>query len=175
MSQHVAQGIASKIVSSYSGVVWLSMLVCALQLGWLFLWSVCTYAYFWYIVEKNISFSFWIFIFLLISLFWGLSVNRNISHTTTCGVAATWYFSASVNLRPTFPALGRALSTSFGSIALGSFFVGILEALRSMFKWCDGNRYSCIRCIVSCWLRCIEWLIIYFNKYGVPNCARLYV
>eukprot|EP01084_Bolivina_argentea_P249816 418347_1 len=167
----VLMGIATSIIQNYQGVIWLSIGVVAFDLVWIFLWSVCTYAYFWYIVEANIRFSFWIFIFLLISLFWGNAVNMNISHTTTCGVAATWYFSSGVNILPTFPAFWRTMTTSFGSIAFGSFFVGLLEAIRSMFKWCENNRYSCIRCIVRCWLSCINWLIIYFNKYAYAHVA----
>eukprot|EP01083_Nonionella_stella_P276726 940519_1 len=167
----VLLGVASEIISSYNGVIWLSIAVMAFNLGYIILWSACTYAYFWYIVELNIKFQFWIAILLLISLFWGNAVNRNISHTTTCGVTATWYFSSGVNFMPTCPAFWRSMTTSFGSIALGSFFVGLLEAVRSMFRNCMGSKYTCVRCWVRCWLQCINWLIIYFNKYAYAHCA----
>ena len=81
----VLMGLASEIIADYHGVIWLSLGVMALQIAYIFCWSACIYAYFWYIIELNISFNFWIFIALLISLFWGIAVNRNISHTTT------WY------------------------------------------------------------------------------------
>ena len=63
------------------------------------------------------------------------------------------------------------MTTSFGSVCLGSFFVGLLEAVRSMFKWCEGNRFSCVRCIVQCFLSCIEYVMVYFNKYAYAHCA----
>eukprot|EP01083_Nonionella_stella_P319037 1169034_1 len=107
---------------------------------------------------------------LCVSLYWGCQVNKNISHTTTCGVAATWYFSTVIDHKPTPAAFKRTMTTSFGSVCLGSLIVAILQALRSMLRNAKG-RNALIALVAMCLLACIESLIRYFNKYAYAQCA----
>lgn len=99
--------IASQIVQTYHGTVWLSLGVVFINFIWCIIWVFAIWAY---IVDVylardkaiqedptcqssltkeedtcgNIS-NFVIFLFL-VSLYWGLNVWRNVSHTTTCGM-----------------------------------------------------------------------------------------
>ena len=73
------------------------------------------------------------FFFLLISLFWTSQVLKNVAHTTTAGVVAAWWFQTD-NKAPTRNALSRALTTSFGSICLGSLIVAVLKAIRAVCR-----------------------------------------
>lgn len=111
-----------------------------------------------------------IFFLLMFSLYWALSIHKNITHTTTAGVTATWYFSKNVYVnKPTYPSLKRTLTTSFGSVCLGSLIVGLLKALRSLIK--SQRRNVCCCCIVKCLLVCMDKLIRYFNMYAFVHCA----
>ena len=53
-------------------------------------------------------------------------VIRNVVHCTTAGTVASWWFIQSAP-SPTLGALKRSLTTSFGSICLGSLIVAILQ------------------------------------------------
>jgi hypothetical protein len=72
----------------------------------------------------------WVVFFLMaVSLYWGKEVVRNVGTTTVSGTVACWWF------QPERPAavkgsLFRCLTTSFGSICLGSLLVSIVQALR---------------------------------------------
>ena len=103
-------------------------------------------------------------------MYWGFQVNKNISHTTTCGVAATWYFSTVIEHKPTPAAFKRTMTTSFGSVCLGSLIVAFLQAVRAMLRGSKRSR-SCLTLIALCLLGCIERLIRYFNKYAFAQCA----
>ena len=87
-------------------------------------------------------------------MYWGFQVNKNVSHTTTCGVAATWYFSTVVDHKPTPAAFKRTMTTSFGSVCLGSLIVAFLQAVRAMLRGFQNSR-SCLTLIAICLLRCI--------------------
>jgi len=104
---------------------------------------------------------------LLISLYWGVNVWRNVSHTTTCGVAAAWFFSAGHTENLSKAAYKRTMTTSFGSVCVGSLLVAILQALRAMLK---SNKNGCGGLAV-CLLACIERIMRYFNKYAFAQCA----
>ena len=80
------------------------------------------------------------------------------------GVAATWYFSKEAVPNPSAKAFKRTMTSSFGSVALGSLIVAILQAMRSMLK---SQRRGILVCIAICLLKCIERLMRYFNTYGL--------
>eukprot|EP01083_Nonionella_stella_P002330 6715_1 len=74
-----------------------------------------------------------IVILLLVSFYWGVNVSRKVSHTTTCSVAATWYFNAVAFINPSRAPFKRAMTmtTSVGSIWFGSLLVTLLQG----FAW----------------------------------------
>jgi len=108
---------------------------------------------------------------MLVSFYWGFQVNQNICHTTTCGVAATWYFSTEIDYNPTPKAFKRTMTTSFGSVALGSLMVAVIQAMKAMVQSAKNNKNGLIVCLVMCLLNCLERLVEYFNTYAYAHCA----
>ena len=134
---------------------------------WIFVWGSCFSAYFLVVDEPN---NFVIFL-LLVSFYWAFQVNQNISHTTTCGVTASWYFSTELNYNPTPPAFKRTMTTSFGSVAFGSLLVAIIQALKQMVRMAQNNKNQIISCIAICLLNCLESIIRFINKFAFAHCA----
>merc|ERR1719414_1351792 len=99
---------------------------------------------------------------MLVSFYWGFQVNQNISHCTSCGVAATWYFSTEIDYNPTPKAFKRTMTTSFGSVCLGSLMVAIIQALKAMVQSARNNKNALISCIAMCLLNCLENLARWF-------------
>ena len=98
-----------------------------------------------------------------------LQVLQNVVHVTITGVACTWYFmSRNMPSYPTLGALRRSLTSSFGSICLGSLVVALLQLLRAIAssgKASDGSvtfMGSCFACLLD-W---IEASMEYFNQYA---------
>mmetsp|Transcript_83238 Transcript_83238/g.102010 ORF Transcript_83238/g.102010 Transcript_83238/m.102010 type:complete len:485 (+) Transcript_83238:75-1529(+) len=166
--------IASNITQTFEGTICISLLMIPVNIAWDFVWF---FSFFGFVVnvyiptvnENRPAGILWLIYFLLcVSLYWGLQVIKNISHTTTCGVTATWYFSKEVH-KPTTPALKRTVTTSFGSVCFGSFIVAVLQALRALLR--SQRRNTLLACIVYCLLLCIERLIRYFNMYAFAQVA----
>jgi len=159
--------ISSQVVQSYPGVIWLSFAAVFMVFLWYCIWGTAVTGYFLSVGESNTIITFLFFV----SLFWGAQVSMNVSHTTTCGVAATWYFSSETKLdNPSRKAFKRTMTTSFGSVAFGSLLVAIIQAMKAMLKnEKDGGGVGA--CIAYCLLRCLERMIQYFNKYAFCQCA----
>merc|ERR1712129_350721 len=66
--------------------------------------------------------------------------------------------------------MGRTMTTSVGSVCLGSLIVAFLQAVRAMLRSSKNGR-SFLTLIALCLLGCIERLIRYFNKYAYAQCA----
>merc|ERR1712154_329864 len=72
--------------------------------------------------------------------------------------------------KPTPAAFKRTLTTSFGSVCLGSLIVAFLQAVRAILRSSKNGR-SFLTLIALCLLGCVERLIRYFNKYAYAQCA----
>jgi len=158
--------VASSIVQTYGGTIWIALATVLIQFLWIVLWVFAAWAYF---VSTDEPSGLVMFL-LLISLYWGCNVWRNVSHTTTCGVAATWYFSAGRLDNPSRAAFKRTMTTSFGSVCFGSLLVAVLQALRAMLR-SSKRGGSLLSCLLLCILGCIERMMRYFNKYAFVQCA----
>jgi len=150
---------ASLIVQKYPGVIYTAVLTVFLEFIWILIWIFAYVAYLLGETDNNI-----VTFLLFISLYWGVNVWRNVSHTTTCGVAATWYFTSGTLASPAKGAFKRTCTTSFGSICFGSLLVAILQAIRAMLR---GSKNG----LVMCLLHCIERIMRYFNKYAFAQVA----
>merc|ERR1719410_53727 len=175
--------IASIVTSRYQGTILISLAVIAFNIFWIFIWGCCAVAYMMVTYKQTCTTDAYgyeycttqepstaVIFVLLISFYWGFQVNKNVSHTTTCGVAATWYFSNVVDHKPTPAAFKRTMTTSFGSVCLGSLIVAFLQAVRAILRSSKNGR-SFLTLIALCLLGCIERLIRYFNKYAYAQCA----
>jgi hypothetical protein len=60
----------------------------------------------------------------------------------------------------------RSVTTSFGSICLGSLIVALINTVRDIVRSSRENGDSLIACCADCILGCIESLVEYFNKWA---------
>jgi hypothetical protein len=184
-------GVATKAVTHNCGVVCVAFLCMVLQFAWLMLWSLAVLGlYKQHVDGKNSGkdcakddqeckmgppgAAF----LLLISLYWGQELVRNISHATTAGSVASWWFMSSGSQHSgTSSALRRSLTTSFGSICLGSLLVAIVRALREIAREArkKGKGNGALLCIAEMVLGCLEeiakwltmWAYVYVAIYGM--------
>jgi hypothetical protein len=159
----VLLSIASTIASTYEGTIIVSLMTCVFDFVWYIIWALAVAAF----ASSPARGEVFIWFLLLVSLYWGYNVFKNVSHTTTCGVAATWYFSTSPH-KPSRSAFKRTMTTSFGSVCFGSLLVAILQATRALLR---GMRRGPCFCIAMCCLCCIEALMRYFNMYAFAQVA----
>ncbi|EKF28572.1 hypothetical protein MOQ_007676 [Trypanosoma cruzi marinkellei] len=99
----------------------------------------------------------------LFSIFWAANVISGLSHVTTAGVVTKWYFAGSENMpaRPTWVSFQRAITTSFGSVCLGS----LLNTLVGAFGWICGFGIHSGNEFIDCSIACIEELFVDFVNY----------
>jgi len=112
-------------------------------------------------------------IFLIFSFYWTSQVIKNVVHVTASGLYATWYFLSGVGMppNPTQKAFKRAVTTSFGSICLGSLLVAILKTLRQLVDGARRNNNNIFFCLLSCILNVLDNLLQYFNMYAFAQVA----
>jgi len=93
---------------------------------------------------------------LLVALYWGANVIKNIGHVTTAGVVASWWYEPSRS-NIVSSALCRSCTTSLGSIAFGSLIVAVIQALEAMVKKSrQGGESNIFSCIAACILACLR-------------------
>lgn len=177
---------ATIAISQYKSIFSVSVMLLLLQLIWVCYWLVGTMGIYQLfrenddncaIEEKNgqicggsgfgaAGFA------LLISLFWGQQVVRNILTCTTAGIVATWWYQTQ-NGNVVYGALRRSATYSFGSICFGSLLVAILSALRFIAQQikekCEEDRNSglaCLSCIAELILSFLESAMQYINMWA---------
>lgn len=109
---------------------------------------------------------------MLLFLFWTQQFIQNSIHVTVAGVVAKWWRNPSEAnsccSKATKDSFMKALVYSAGSIAFGSLFCAIVQAIHSLINKCrqqdEGN--SCLFCILNCLLSCMDSLIQYFNRWA---------
>jgi len=140
-----------------------------LQIGWLALWSVA------FVLSQRFqgTLMYVAFVFLLFSFYWTFEVLKNIVHVTVSGLVATVYFmSNAMPQNPTLGALKRSVTTSFGSICLGSMIVAFIKTLRALVRMIRNDRFGGILVLIAdCILSCIDNLVRYFNHYAFCQVA----
>lgn len=109
---------------------------------------------------------------LLVSLYWGGMVCKNVSHVTVSGAVASWWFNPAgqQDSGAVRSAFARATTSSFGSIAYGSLLVAVLEAvravLRSLMRRGRNPMAACVACCIECALRYLEMWLRFINRYA---------
>jgi hypothetical protein len=124
--------------------------------------------------------SYFVAFFLLLSFYWSIQVIKNVVHVTVSGVFATWYFfsgTLGIPANPTVKSFKRAMTTSFGSICLGSLLVALLQTLRAIARSIRNDKgnsnavIAIIACLADCILGCLDSLLQYFNIYAFAQVA----
>ncbi|KEY72499.1 hypothetical protein S7711_05172 [Stachybotrys chartarum IBT 7711] len=120
--------------------------------------------------------------FVTFAMYWVSEWLKNTVHTTVAGVYGSWYFCPhNFPKDATRGALKRALTYSFGSIALGSLIVAVIQFLRQLCSVArqssaeDGGVGGMIGVVVFCLLGCIiailEWAVEFVNRYAFAHIA----
>jgi len=139
-----------------------------LKVVWIAVWSVA------FVLSQRFSGNllYVALVFLIFSFYWTFEVLRNIVHVTVSGLVATVYFmSNAMPENPTLSSLKRAVTTSLGSICLGSMIVAIIKTIRALVRMLRNENNAICLCIVDCFLSCIDNLIRYFNHYAFCQIA----
>jgi len=161
---------AVELVQTYPGTQTVACVALVIQILWSALWVFTLY----HASTFNQTAAIIMLVFLVFSYYWVSEVIKNVVHVTVSGVVATWYFlrgSPSMPESPTFGALHRAMTTSFGSICLGSLIVAILKTIRALLRSMSGRSGNMLACVALCLLSCIENLVRYFNHYAFCQVA----
>jgi hypothetical protein len=156
------------VVTRYPATQVVSYVSIFFQIGWIFLWSFALILA--QRFERNLSIL--ALVFLIFSFYWVSEVLKNIVHVSVSGVIATSYFLGDMMPEnPTLGALKRSLTTSFGSICLGSLIVSVLKTLRTLIRMVRSENNNLLLCLADCLLGCIDSLVQYFNHYAFCQVA----
>lgn len=158
------------------GVVFVSYFMSFLGWIWAIFWTAATMG----MLQRQCgtaaqcqaAFPYGQFFGLLVSYFWTLQVVMNVIHVTVAGVVSTWWFTPDeADCCCSGAVIGsylRSMTSSFGSICLGSLIVAVVEALKQLAYAArqndDGN--AILLCLAECILACISSMIQYFNKWA---------
>jgi len=171
-------GTVASVTKQFPGTILVPFLCLFTTAGWSILWGYTSATSYYYASSGALGYV--LYVFFLLSLYWTVEVIRNTGHTTVSGTFATWYFmggdNANLPKNPTLKSGKRALTTSFGSICLGSFIVAAIQTVRAILRSLarqrsDNVAVQIIACLVDCILGCIEGLVRMFNKYAYVQVA----
>jgi Plasma-membrane choline transporter len=113
-----------------------------------------------------------IFILFLLAFFWTQQVIKNVIHVTVAGVVGSWWFvpeeSNSGCSKSVTDSLARSMTSSLGSICMGSLLVSVVQVVHHLVTQAKGNgrRNDIVYCIAECLLNQLNKLIKYFNKWS---------
>ncbi|OQR95233.1 hypothetical protein ACHHYP_00181 [Achlya hypogyna] len=161
-------GVAAAAVHEIRALFPVSITIVVVQVLWTVLWLVALIGL---LVQLSVDRPAVPTIIMCLSLHWGISVIKNVNHTMIAGSVAGWWYAAGVT--STQGALKRCLTTSFGSICLGSLLVALLETLKLVLDNTakNGGVAAVIaQCLVGCILSLLElynrWAFVYVGVYG---------
>lgn len=173
---------AATAIKANLGVAMFALFFAGLQVVWLVLWSVA-YSGVWdktYVCGNDGCDINYGYLFLLfVSLFFTQQVLQYSVHVIVAGTVATWWINPSESgccSKGVCHSFIRTISTSFGSICLGSLLVAIIRALQMLANSArsngDGGFLVCIaECILGCLASCLEyfnkWAYVYVGIYGM--------
>lgn len=172
---------AGTAIKANIGVAFFALFFAALQVVWLVLWSVA-YSGVWDVTyvcgNDGCDVNYGYLFLLFVSLFFTQQVLQYSVHVIVAGTVATWWVAPNESgccSKGVCHSFIRTISTSFGSICLGSLLVAIIRALQMLANTArsngDGGFLVCIaECILSCLASCLEyfnkWAYIYVGIYG---------
>mmetsp|Transcript_23643 Transcript_23643/g.35257 ORF Transcript_23643/g.35257 Transcript_23643/m.35257 type:complete len:564 (+) Transcript_23643:134-1825(+) len=125
-----------------------------------------------------------IYVGLGISYYWTFQVILHIVSVTTAGAIGGWWHKEDADSccpKPVWRAFFRSIFFSFGSVCLGSLFVGFVQILRMITENIRPNRdgvlmclQECIVCVQECIVGCVDkmsdifnpWAFTYVGLYG---------
>ncbi|KAJ3113078.1 putative choline transporter, neither null mutation nor overexpression affects choline transport [Physocladia obscura] len=179
-----------KITAKFNGTLFVALGGLVVSAAFSILWLVTVLGMAEFGTAKNLSNTVLIVILVVLVFinFWFNEVVRNTVHTTVAGTFASYFFlgmqlpnSDQVTLparHTTIKSLGRALTSSFGSICFGSLLVSLIRTMKFLAQMAqqesaqDGNIFCClISSCLECILSCFADLLDFFNKYAYTEIA----
>ncbi|KAF4322518.1 hypothetical protein JM18_002453 [Phytophthora kernoviae] len=165
---------ASRILRVFPGVISSAYMALLAQAAWVVVWSVAVVG----VLAKAVgnlhdssSFGNTCFFFMLLSFYWFVHVAKNVVHCITAGAVGEWWFGAN-DVNTIQRAQTRALTTSLGSICIGSLVVAFLNTLHTILlstprRKAKGSANAFLAFLVKLVLRNMQ----YFNKYAFCQVA----
>lgn len=108
----------------------------------------------------------------LLAFYWTQQVIKNIIHVTVAGVVGSWWFVPQEANSGCSKSVGdsfvRSMTSSFGSICMGSLLVSLVQVLHCFAAYGrpETQNDSVLKCIFECLLDYLDQLIQYFNKWS---------
>lgn len=188
----VIRAACAALRANYLGLTGTAVGMQLLQVLWFLLWSAASYGVYQLMTptadasspqssseqqDKDQSpAASWALFGLLVSMYWGAQVIKGLVQTTVCGTVACWWFQPQ-RKAPVRGSLFRAVTTSFGSVCLGSLLVAVIQALREMLNMArtqaQRRRGRDRNVALECFIGLAEWLLglveaalAYFNTYA---------
>jgi len=169
-----------EVVSQHPALLMVAVLGMCLSTLWLVVCSVAFFGLRIHLEEREVSAHpshHAILFFLALVAYWGSMVAMNVTVAAHAGVFGRWYFGKAGPM--TMPSFKVALTTSLGSISLGSLIVAAIRALELLVKVARHDANDCmanmvmaiIACCIQCFLSCIGDFIEYFNAWAYIQCA----
>jgi hypothetical protein len=104
-------------------------------------------------------------VWLLFTLLWGLYTLQYITHLTTSGTLAAWYFEPDTEANLTTQSLQRATTTSLGSACFAALVIAVIDTMEQMAAYArsqlnrnsdrDGGVVELVACFVLCCFECL--------------------
>ncbi|KAI0003522.1 DUF580-domain-containing protein [Xylariaceae sp. FL0662B] len=118
-------------------------------------------------------------VFVTFAMYWISEWLKNTIHVAISGVYGSWYFHPhNLPQGATRGSLKRALTYSFGSISLGSFFVAVLNFLRQVCSMAQRNEMqggnivgTIVFCMLGCIISLLDWAVQFINRYAFSYIA----
>jgi len=156
------------LVRAYPETIYLAAVGTALQLVWLMIWSSAVA----YTATRQGEMPIGLFLLLALSLFWTTQCIKAVLHTSVAGTIGSWYFlSPNVPRNSTGKALRRALTTSFGSLCLGSLVAASLQMMRGVARSASRKSAGTLRSCCLCLLGFVDVLVRFFNEFAYTQVA----
>jgi hypothetical protein len=168
------------VTRRYPGTVGAAVVAIIVQMIWSTLWAFTSLSSAYYVTSSAAGYA--LYVFFLFSYYWTSEIVRNSGHTTISGTFATWYFQVTnMPSNPTLKSAKRALTTSFGSICLGSLHRRphpdgarhpALAGARGR-----GDNIALVRsssCLIDCLLGCIEGLVPLLQQVRLQRTLAIY-
>lgn len=104
---------------------------------------------------------------------WTTKLAFEIRVFTISGAVAQWYFSpvGSSTRGTTLKAARHALTSSFGTLCLGSLVLTAVEVARSISERARRQRGNIVMCLVACVLECVYQFIEFISKFATIMAA----
>lgn len=166
-SAHLLATVAS-LTRVYPGTVFVAFGCAGVLTIWTMIW-VAAVSY-----TSQFSSQAVVLVLLALSFIWVTQLLRAVVNATVAGTIASWYFlSPNVPRDPTARAFRRSLTTSFGSLCLGSLVATTLKALHAAVRVIErhaSKRFGFLNC-AECCLGFLDGLMRFFNELAYTQIA----